>query len=169
MFPWQKPPTSTPTTHAVTRLFGNENNQFRPAVDEDGWVNADLARNAALAAPASGTPAPAHVIIDALPDVRDPRLLQSVSILLTNAGNLQVPVRGNCVLYADSTNGTDRVQLLYQDSNGDTTQPLRSMVPGRLRRERYFNFLQVSWGAIAGATATIEIYDDPDGALYIQD
>ena len=154
----------------IQRLFGNENNERRQPTTDDYWLQRSIDSNAANAANQAAVAAPAQSVdVASLPRPRDPRLIQSVQLNLTAAGSQQFTVKANTVLYADSTTATDRLQLLYQDSNGDQTQPLRSMVPGRLRRERYFTFLTVSWVATPGSVATIEIYDDPDGALYIQD
>ncbi len=159
--------------NVISRLFGNENAESRIPDRNDGWEQYSIAANAQAPAPPSETVATAPTTQDVnVVDIRTPRdplMRQSVSINLANAGPQVIACRGNTVLYADSTNATDRVQLQYQDSQGDTTQPLRSMIPGRLRRERYFNYISVSWTVTAGAVATIEIYDDPDGALYIQD
>lgn len=159
-----------PQGSLISRLFGNENVEQRSPIGEDDWTQQSIANT--LAAGGDAGPAPTQVEIVKLPDVRDPTLRMSVALNLAvaaPAGGQVIPCRGNCVLYADSTNGTDRFQLVYADTQGDVTQSQRSMVPGRLRRESYFNFLYVTWTVTAGATATLEIYDDPDGALYIQD
>lgn len=149
------------------RLFGNENNFVHAPLDEADWQTTDT-RHVPAAAAAGAQP----VAVVSLPKPRDPQLKLAASISLANAapaGGLIVNVRGNVVLYSDSTNGTDRLLIQYQDAPGDQTQALRTMVPGRLRRERYFNQLSVTWTVTAGSTATIEVYDDPDGALFIQD
>lgn len=159
-----------PQGSLLSRLFGSENSELRQPVHEDGWDTASIAQNAPPAA-APGAPAVQNVnVVNNRP--ADPGLRQSIAINLgvaSPAGGFEVDIRGNCILYADSTNGTDRLQIVYADTKGDINQPARSMVPGRLRRERYFNFLYITWALTAGATATLEIYDDPDGALYIQD
>lgn len=163
---------SHPQGNFIQRLFGNENAEQRAPYREDDWVEESIANTAALAAPAAPGAAAQPVDIKSLPKPADPALRMSVSINLANAapaGGQLIACRGNCVLYGDSTNGSDRLTLQYADTQGDNAQPLRTMVPGRLRRERYFNFLYVTWTVVAGATATLEIYDDPDGALYIQD
>lgn len=103
---------------------------------------------------------------------RDPVLRLVISLDLSQnpatVGPLKFAVQGNTVLYADSTNGTDRFQVRYAKTDGDQlSQPYRSMVPGRLRREARFNFIYVTWTQIAAATATIEVYDDPDAVLEI--
>lgn len=155
----------------INRLFGNENVESHAPINEDDWVQQQYA-NTAAANTSPDAPTAQPVIVVGLPKPADPALRTSMAINLANAnpaGGLVIPIRGNCILYSDSTNGSDRLSIVYGDTQGDTSQPARLMVPGRLRRERYFNFLTVTWTVTAGATATIEIYDDPDGALYIQD
>lgn len=157
----------------LNRLFGNENTQLRPPIGEDDWSRKALASTAAQRV-ADAPPAPPAQPVDVVSVVRpaDPLMRLTNSIDLSQsppAGGLKISCRGNTLLYADSTNGSDRLQVRYADTEGDVSQPLRSMIPGRLRRERYFNFLYFTWTVTAAATATIEIYDDPDGALYIQD
>lgn len=105
-----------------------------------------------------------------LPTKREPVLKVATTIDLSAAPSvIKIAASGNTVLYADSTNGTDRLQIRYAKTDGDqSSQPYRSMVPGRLRREATFNFLYITWpGAVAGATATVEVYDDPDAVLEI--
>jgi hypothetical protein len=125
------------------------------------------------AAGAHDNDTPAVRVIE-LPAKREPSLKLAVSIdLSANPGGIvggyqKLSVQGNVVLYADSTNGTDRMQLKYALTDGDQTAPARSMVPGRVRREARFNFIYVTWTATAGATATLEVYDDPDNQLDIR-
>lgn len=163
-----------PQGNFFNRLFGHENAELRAPVKEDGWDKAaPLLTAAAVAQQAAAAQAPSVQNVNIVNNrPSDPGLRQVATINLANAapaGGLEIDIRGNCLLYADSTNGTDRLSIVYADTKGDINQPARSMVPGRLRRERYFNFLYISWTVTAGATATLEIYDDPDGALYIQD
>lgn len=155
-----------------SRLFGNENQQLHTPIGEDNWARIALQTTAAQRA--VDAPASAAQPVDVVSVVKpaDPLMRMSVALNLANAapaGGYKIACRGNTLLYADSTNGSDRLLVVYADTEGDTSQPNRSMIPGRLRRERYFNFLYFTWTVTAGATATIEIYDDPDGALYIQD
>lgn len=167
--------TPHPQGSLIKRLFGNENTEQRGPVNEDNWEARSIANTAAGGGgqPGAGSPAaPQQVEVVKLPKVRDPLLVSVQTINLANAapaGGQAVNARGNVALYADSTNGTDRLLLQYADTQGDTNQANRVMVPGRLRRERYFNFLYITWTVTAGAEATLEIYDDPDGALFIQD
>jgi hypothetical protein len=161
-----------PQGNLIKRLFGNENAESHAATEDDNWEQQTLLNTGAGVASADTSTAPQPVTVVGLPKPADPTLKVSQLVNLANAapaGGLQISCRGNCLLYADSTNGTDRLLVTYADTQGDNAQPQRSMVPGRLRRERYFNFLYVTWTVTAGATATLEIYDDPDGALYIQD
>lgn len=154
----------------LPRLFGNENTRHAPPSQDDSWDQQTAQARADAAPPPAVAPQPVAVV--SLPKPRDPSLRTTVQINLAvamPAGGQIVPVRGNCLLYADSTNGSDRLQIQYQDAPGDVSQPLRSMIPARLRRERYFAGLSIQWTVTAGAIATLEVYDDPDGVLYIQD
>ena len=123
--------------------------------------------------PIGGTPAEHdHAVrVTEMPAKREPVLKQSLTINLANAapsGGLAVGVGGNTVFYADSTLGTDRLNVQYQKSQGDQSQPQRVMVPGRIRREASFSNLLFTWTVTAGSTATVEIYDDPDRTLDIE-
>lgn len=98
------------------------------------------------------------------------KIKESISIPLANAQtDFKINIAGNGVIYADSTNASDRVSIRFGTSDGDQSGPLVPFRPGQTIAGERFSVLYVTNGAIAAATATLLICDDsPSDPLVIR-
>jgi hypothetical protein len=144
----------------MKRLFANENSQFRPPIDEDGWERASLI-NTATAKLLAGDGAGGALRTD--PTFPYPETYQ-VSFANAQASTLWVPVNGYALSFWDSTNLTDTVNVVFGRSQGDVGQRLAlPFRPGHALGLGDFTWMGLTWSAIAGATGTLVIL--PRGVL----
>lgn len=79
--------------------------------------------------------------------------------LATARDDQEYAVSGNIVIYNDSTNGTDRIQVRLARSTGEQA-PQLTLRPGQEVGGEYFRTLLISNSVIAGATAELWVCED---------
>lgn len=70
---------------------------------------------------------------------------------------------GSVVVYADSTNGTDRLQVRFATSDGDQAGPLVPFRPGQFIGGERFSRLLITNTSQVGSTATLLLVEDRPG------
>lgn len=92
------------------------------------------------------------------------KIKQRIDLKLdTLTTDLSINMAGSVVVYADSTLGTDRLNVRFATSDGDQSAPLVPFRPGQFIGGERYSKLLVSWAAQAGSTATLLIVEDKPG------
>lgn len=74
-----------------------------------------------------------------------------------------INISGSVVVYADSTLGTDRLQVRFATSDGDQAGPLVPFRPGQFIGGERYSRLLITNTAQAGSTATLILVEDRPG------
>lgn len=90
------------------------------------------------------------------------RKIKDVRTIDLSTARTDVPIamRGSVIIYADSTLGTDRLNIRFATSDGDVSGPSVPFRPGQYVGGENYSSVLITNAAIAGSTATLIFAED---------